>query len=536
MQWLTKEQFNERIEEITSSALPRQTDKIIERQLKSIRESGRNGVAYLLSDFQKSSTRFEKLRNDSSVSIHLIQLNSGISDNISLDSCWFETPYRESEKADKLLFNVKNYSGNRFDNLPVKLTIDGTERGLESISSSADSSIQSTVAFTTPGKGFHQGELKLNDYPVSFDDVLYFTYNIPDKIHVLNIQGKPDRNFLSKLYSSQEIFDFKSVNENNIDYSVFPSTQVIVLEELQKISSGLILELGKFVKAGGTLVVLPDPDQPVNELNQLSAAVSGGNVSFGAASAQSQKVSQINQQHPLFDDVFERRQENIDLPEVKRFISFRAQGGAEDVIMKLQGGDHFLASYPFQKGVVYFAASSLNPEHSNFARHALFIPTFYKLALYSMPQSRLYYYPGEDGMVEINKVSQNTELPVRIVSADKSFEAIPEQRNIDGRLVILTRNSVTKAGNYKLFQGDSLLGAISFNYNRKESNPGILSSTELETLTQEAGLMNVKISDGSDSELAAGVLLSDQGKQYWKLFVILALLFLAIEILLIRLK
>lgn len=536
MQWLTKDQFNERLEELQLSAVPRLSGKIIERQIRNIREAQKNGVVYVLSDFQRSSTRFDEIKSDTSVSVHLIRLEAGITDNISLDSCWYETPYREAGNPDKLLFSVKNYSSNRFDNLPVKLSVDGVERGLESISAGADSSLSASVVFSTPGKGLHQAELRLSDYPVSFDDVLYFSYSIPEKLKVLIVKGASDRTYLEKLYGSQAIFEMNSVPENQIDYSVFPSQNLIILEEPTEISSGLSLELGKFVSNGGSLVVLPDPDKGSEALNALSGSILSGKVSFGAESRQAQKVASINEQHPLFDDVFERKQEQLDLPQITRSIPFRASGGTEDVIMRLQNGDPFLASYTRGKGKVYFSAASLNADISNFGRHALFIPVFYKIALYSIPQQRLYYYPGEDAVIELSQAILNPDNPVKIRTADNSFETIPEQRVLDGKLAVYTRNSVSEAGNYKLMQGDSLLGVISFNYNRMESDPAVLTSEEIAEATRKAGLNNVKISDGSGAELPSGILLADQGKQFWKLFIILALVFLALETLLIRLK
>ncbi|MEZ5172705.1 MAG: hypothetical protein R2850_04165 [Bacteroidia bacterium] len=47
------------------------------------------------------------------------------------------------------------------------------DRGLESISAGADST--QALVVLVPGKGLHQAELRLSDYPVSADDVLYFS-------------------------------------------------------------------------------------------------------------------------------------------------------------------------------------------------------------------------------------------------------------------------------------------------------------------------------------------------------------------------
>ena len=101
-------------------------------------------------------------------------------------------------------------------------------------------------------------------------------------------------------------------------------------------------------------------------------------------------------------------------------------------------------------------------------------------------------------------------------------------------MTIYPKSSMLKAGNYKILQNDSMLGMISFNYNRKESNPEVLTESELQSRVDAAGLSNSNFTDGSQNELPNELLFADQGKQLWKLFIILALIFLAIETILIR--
>jgi hypothetical protein len=47
-------------------------------------------------------------------------------------------------------------------------------------------------------------------------------------------------------------------NESSIDYSVFSKTNIIVLNELSTLTSGLTAELQKFVSNGGSLVIFPN--------------------------------------------------------------------------------------------------------------------------------------------------------------------------------------------------------------------------------------------------------------------------------------
>jgi hypothetical protein len=202
--------------------------------------------------------------------------------------------------------------------------------------------------------------------------------------------------------------------------------------------------------------------------------------------------------------------------------------------MRLQNGDLFLVSYSSGRGKVYCSAVPLKEEFGNLPKHAIFIPTFYKIALYSIPPSKLYYTIGSEEPIDLSKSLQSGDIPIKIKSLDGSFEMIPEHRLIDGKMRVFVRNSIETAGNYRIVQGDSILKVVSFNYNRQESNPETYSAEEFRQKLDNGGWTNASLTDGSATELPSNILLADQGKQLWKLFIILALLFLAIETLLIR--
>jgi len=533
MQWLSIDQFFTRLSEVTSNHTIRKLDYVLNRQRENIKNEQKKGVIYILSDFQKNTSSLQEVKPDTSIDYNFIRLEAGINDNISIDSAWFESPYRELDEPDKLVFSVNNYSGKRFDNLPVNLSIDGVERGLESISAGPDSSLKAVISFSTQNKGLHYGEIKLTDFPVTFDDILYFSYNVPEKIKILNIHGAAENIYLNQLFQDKPLFKLENSNETGLDYSSMNNQNLIILNEPEKLSSGLILELNKFVNNGGSLVILPSLKSSAEELNQLTSSLNAG--VYKQKSNLQQKVFKLNQSNPIYDDVFERNQENIDLPEIKSYFPFNSTArSSEDVLMSLQSGDLFMSSYNSGKGKVYCVAAPLTEEAGNFQKHAIFIPTFYKIALYSIPSNKLYYELGGDNSIELSSLPKGSDVPVKITSLDKQFEVIPEHRVVDGKMTIYPKSSILKAGNYKILQNDSVLALVSFNFNRKESNPEVLSASDLQSAVEKVGIINSYFTDGSQNELPSELLFAEQGKQLWKLFIILALIFLAIETILIR--
>lgn len=534
-QLLTREQFENMLDEVKPSPVSRKLNEVIERQKDLIRqEKLDNGICYIISDFQKNTSDLSSIKADTAFDLNCIHLKAEISDNLSLDSCWFESPFREKSKPDEVHFRLANSGSKRYENIPIKLIIDENERGLESISLGPDSTLNTSISFTTIKSGLSQCELRFNDYPVSFDDVFYFSYSVPDRIHVLVINGKEESPYLNQLYSANPAFELKNSSIQQVDYALLPGQQFIILNEVDAISSGLSLELVKFVKNGGSVCVLPTMTADLESYLAFTSALS---VATYAANKQlPQSIDQINLQHPLYEDVFESKQANIDLPKVKAYLPFKSIGKVqEDVLMRMQNGDLFMASYVSGKGKVYLSAVPLQESSGNLPLHAIFIPTFYKMALNSIAPARLYYTIGIEEPIEIINTVLSGDQTLKIRATKGKFEVIPEHRVIDGKTYIFVRNQITEAGNYKILQGDSVLAAVSFNYNRAESTSRFYSEDEVLESLEKTGWTTARVLDGSLKELKQEVTQLDEGRPLWKIFLFLALFFLAVEIALIKL-
>ena len=532
---LSREQCIEAVRELELSAASRKLSEVIQRQRDLFRsEQIANANSYLISDFQQNAVDINALTPDTSLNITCVLLSANGNANASLDSLWFETPYRQKDKPDRLSFSFSNHAENRVDNVPVSLNINESQRGISTVSSGADSSLSSAVQFTNAGSGFMQGVLTIKDYPVTFDDQLFFSFAIPEKIAVLQINAASGAgDYLKKLFSANEAFSFEEMPSTLVDYASFSRRNLIVLNELPEFSSGLIQELKKFTDAGGNVVVFP----PLN-LDAASYAAFASEFSCASYSALlkvSQRVASLNFNHSIYDDVFERKPEKLDLPMVKQYFPMAASAkSSSEEIMKLQNGDYFAAAFDAGSGKIYQFCTPLREEAGNFQQHAIFIPTLYKIALYAAPNARLNYRIGSAERITVNGLRSASEQPVKLSAADGSFEIIPEQQQVEGKISIVAGTQIQKAGNYKLMQGDSILSWVSFNYPRSESSLTFEKTESLKTKLEEAGWNTAAVIDGNVKEIKPEIIQASEGKSLWKIFVILALFFLLAEILLIR--
>ena len=96
-------------------------------------------------------------------------------------------------------------------------------------------------------------------------------------------------------------------------------------------------------------------------------------------------------------------------------------------------------------------------------------------------------------------------------------------------------NNIIFADNYFLVNKQDSLLSVSFNYNRKESDPDYYTNDEILQLVEKHGLKNIRLLPANINELE--LQLEDslkERKDMWKWFVVFALVFIVAEILVIR--
>jgi len=247
------------------------------------------------------------------------------------------------------------------------------------------------------------------------------------------------------------------------------------------------------------------------------------------------KVSYINLEHPLYSDVFEDIPENIDLPVV--FKSYRIKietTSKQESLMELQTGQAFLNVFNSDRGKVYLFAVPFQSSFSNFPKHAVFVPTMYKIAISSVIEDNLSYTIGKNEVITVRNVNLGIDNVLSIRDLQSEFEFIPEHRRINSHLDIFPHGQIALAGNYTLFNGDFPLKGIAFNYDRTESELVFFTMDEIEAYLEDNGLRNFSIVESADRPFVQTLSDLSQGKQLWRWFVMLALLFLLGEVLLLR--
>lgn len=561
---VSREDFLALLDEIKISPAVKKFSEVTARQYDALnkadlpRTEGRgtkNKRTFLISDFQKSVSDFQNIKEDSSVKTVLLLVSANQQNNLYIDSCWFESPVHQIGQTEKLYVRIKNHSEQPIENVSIKLFINEQQKSPASFSITSEETKIIPLSFAIKESGFQEGRIEITDYPVTYDDIFYFSFSVEKNISVTCIsvafpplekaKGEGGVKPIQSLFGKDSLFILTMQDEKRIDYSALSSQQMIILCELKSISSGLADEVKRFVQNGGSLMVFPPAEMDTSSYKNFLSSL-GTNFYLHEDTADT-KVDWLNAESEIFSDVFEqpdseekkRKAENMDLPIVHSYYTqTRFQRTSEEVLLKIRNGNTFFSKYLFGKGKVYLSAVPLSALWSNLAEHAIFVPLLYKIAFHSQPLQELFYTIGKNIPIEVATKEYpdryRDEEPFRIRGED-GFEFIPESKMVNEKNVIFENGQIRKAGNYKLVKKKEICKSISFNYDRKESDLSRYTPDELLALCEKNALGNFSLIDSENKNISKVLAELHQGKKLWKWCIALVIFFLAVETLLIRL-
>lgn len=526
---VNKDVFMNYLQEVELSPRSKDISQVISRQKDLLKEHDPASQQYfLISDLQKSSFDIENLSADSS-NFNVLPVQTDIPSNLYIDSIWFESPIRKAGSPVKLMVQITNKGDREIKDVPINLNINGTPKTPLSFSIAANENKLLEMSYTSNKVGFQNGKLSLKDYPVTFDDDFYFSYEQAENISILHIYDEKPSWSIAALFEEDDFFQYSTSNYKQLNYSGLADHQFLVLDELREFPTGLSSELGKFVRNGGSLIVFPAKE--INENSYRNAMTSLGIESYGDKRKQEIKVSKINLKSDIYQNVFDEVPRNVNLPILNSYYRLSSYSSSnKENILALQNGDSYLNLYKMGEGKVYLFASSLSEEQSNLTSHAIFVPTLYNMALLSQAKQELFYFLDRD-IINIAGLKTEEE-PFHLIGDE--VDIIPEQRTLNAKLQLKFHNEVSSAGFYKLMQDKNQLASIAFNYNRQESDLEFYEPEGLKIVAEESGLSSFNILSQSNESLSKTLKNINQGISLWKYFIVLALVFLGFEILFLR--
>lgn len=368
-----------------------------------------------------------------------------------------------------------------------------------------------TINFTIPKEDFH-GYVSIADNSLEYDNTYYFSLSKPQKSNVISIGDAEKSGFLAKIYTADE-FNYTNYALQSLDYNLLEKQDAIVLNELKDIPQALQTTLKSFAEKGGNVVVIPSAESSVTNMNTFLSNFGG--IQFKSLGTTEKMVNKINFNHPLFSGVFEKKVDNFQYPKTK--TSFEISNSAP-MVLGYSDQTSFLSA--IQNGIssVYVFAAPINKVNSNFQNSPIIVPTFYNMGQNAQKAGITALTIGENKPFIVETLLGKDEI-VNVKNDKESF--IPIQQILNNKVKLTFNDNPKESGNFSVYNNNQPIENISFNYTRTESN---LANANTDATKEYKEISSV---DSIFDTLQA----NRADNQLWKWFVILALVFITLEVL-----
>jgi hypothetical protein len=536
-----KEQFIQQVAEIQSSPVVIPLSMIYNRfaiQNQTIDESSTDKHLYFISDFQQTVTDIQNF-NDELIFSYFLGLKTNEVANLYIDSCWIEVPAHRLKQEEEIFVRIKNSSNQSYQNLPLKMILNDSIKSITIFSVNAQNEITASLKYTNNTSGLQLGKIEISDYPFTHDNNWYISYFVEPQLKALALSGnntnsKEGLNYLSALFSNDDFIVLDEMNIENLQISKLSDYNTIFLLNLESFSSGFLNELRNSVARGSSVVIFPGEKNPAST-NELLTLFNTNTIT--GADTTKQKISGIDFGNKFFADVFRKKEENPIYPEINGHLQFENNiRSTETRLLWFQNNDKALSTVNYENGKVWVFGFPLEKKNEAFARDILFVPTIYNIVLNSLPSQQMSYVLGRNTFYEIQgsrNINLNSSIEIKNLKSGDKF--IPS-KNISNRggTQIEFSDQIFNDGHYLIQNEDTIITALAFNYDRKESDLRYFEQNELQDKIESAQLKNAQVVQNAERNFSEIFDEIQNGKQLWKWFILLALLFILTEVALIR--
>jgi hypothetical protein len=488
------------VKNLTYSALPFQLESAMAK-IKSRKTPFNKDVIIITDAVGLEQKQLKSI--DSNFNTYFINPEAEQKNNISIDSVFIQQNLNDFYEIGVKLTSY----GEQKNAIPIALY---NENKLIAKTLVKFETQENSINFTIPKKDFN-GYVSINDASLSYDNTFYFSISKPEKTNLISIGKAEKSGFLSRIYTASE-FNYSNSTIETLDYNSIEKQDVIVLNEVEKIPQALETNLKSFVEKGGNLVVIPSNENATSDLNRFLGMF--GKIQFGALQNTNKLITKIAFQHPLFQSVFEKKIVNFQYPNTKQSFGITSPNPP---VLSFEDQSIFLTALQNQISAVYVFSAPINKVNSNFQNSPLIVPIFYNMAKNAQKTGVNTITIGENQPFLVATSLSKDEI-INVKNASEKF--IPIQQILNNKAKLLFNEYPTIAGNFGVYKQDDYIQNICFNYNRSEGNLALANSnllSDFKVVNAVDIIYNSLLSDRSNNEI-------------WKLFALLTLLFLVLEV------
>lgn len=533
---ITKIEALDLLDKIEPTALVRKLDDVlnwqrnfIDKESETTQKIGTRQYVFF-SDFQKSTTRFTELTEDKNAFYYPVLLTPQEKSNIYIDSVWFSSPIQKIGQNNELNIRVVNSGKEALTNVELHLNVDGIQRDVF-LDIPANNKTATVFNYTEKFGGFKSGKLSLNDKQLFWDDDFFFSYFVDKETTVLVVNGEQASTAVSQVYNLEPFYKVTSIEENAFTLDRLNQMDLVFLNGLNEIPSGMAQNLKLFAQSGGTIALFPGTNCKTASWNTLLGDLQMP--SLGKVISSGTKIDKLIYDDPFFYGMFEKKKDNLNLPSLTKGYQVIPQGKSAfyELIRFQNGMPLFLRS----EGAIntFLFASSLDPSFGTFTSDALFPSIVLRIGEMSQRKSPISLIIGQESFYPLYK-KQSGETPIHL--KNKTIDFIPQvqKRGLINYISLSGQEALEllTAGTYDIVD-EKKEAMLSLNFDRVESSTACFEKGEIISSLENESLKHVSFNEISQGQSITKIDI-EKPFEYWKLFVILTLLFFISEMLVLK--
>ncbi len=518
-----------KLSELEYSYTPVQLFTILDRIKEDFKnEKTIRKEVYLFTDFQNIGNlqNINKKLIDSTITYYFFPLQADEYSNIFIDTVITASPVNIPGQKTDLQIHLLRIGGEEKVKLPVAVIVNGAQKGLSEIELAADDSRWCHIPVVFDSAGWQKITVKINDYPITFDNQWYSSVLVKKELEVVEVYDKSPSIYLKAAFKSEPYFQFQSIAyDDNLSLSI--KEGMVILNGLREVSPALTSELIQKMKEYPICLLIIPPVDSLS-LSGVNNILSGLNTSgFTKPEYLNTSLEKPDFQKKFFTEILDKIPSQVQTPKVLRLYTRNAISPDEDVLWKSLNFP-FITHGRFYKSHFYVLSTPLTEYWTDFARSPWFVPLLFRMAFTSEGSVPLSYSSCSGEMVDITVDLNNKDDVVKCQYNDETF--IPRQKNLSGFVRLFIDCQFDKPGFYRCLVPENAspdMPVLAVNSSRKE---GMVKDLDYKKLKDKLSGLGFKVVEGKNADVEKFLTMDEQKSPLWYYFIILALLLLLFEI------
>jgi len=326
--------------------------------------------------------------------------------------------------------------------------------------------------------------------------------------------------------SAEAFVQVERLSPDHFETADWTLYDALFLVDMPPLGAGIGPRLRAFVESGKGVFVMLGSNADLRAHNSWLPDL--GLPTLGelwAETGASTQWTQVDWTHPLFEGLFEEAPKFVS-PTISRLV--RTMESSATTVISTGIGAPFLVESRVGRGHAMLLTGSAEPAWSNLFRTGIFSPLMVRLAAYlsgtAEGSDAFQFAVGHPGTIQRLGITPAT--PAELTGESESFQIIPRAIPAGFEYPI---PSLGECGIYRLTQDDREILRLAANVPAIETDIGPLPIENPDKFWGGKTARTVK-----SSNLSEAVLESRFGRELWKTFLVLALIFLLAEMFLGR--